>query len=143
MTVEAIKKFASDACTVIDAFQQMVNDQEKEISGLKEALNKKASETVVAEAAPKMTLNPELLNKAASAVHSLYGSPEKVTPQAIADAWSAKPELMLNVITKFASEIVTRANVSGTAIGEAINKKASEPVKNESADAIFRGKYNY
>ena len=141
MTIENIKKFASDACTVIDACQQMIADQEAEIAELR----KKASEAPatkveapVVSAAPAM--DSDKLMKAASAVYELYGSPSKVSAQAIADAWSEKPELMLNVIQKFASQLITSTNVSGAKLGEAIAKTASAD-KDTDADSQFWARY--
>ena len=139
MKIEDIKKFASDACTVIDACQNMIADQEAEIAELKKLASAKPEVKV-----EKIQMDSDKLQKAASAVYELYGSPSTVSAKAIADAWGEKPELMLNVIQKFASEIMTRTNVSGAKIGETIAKKASEePKAKADADASFWSKYNY
>lgn len=131
MTAELIRKFASDASQVIEACQEMINEQAAEIEGLK-AMHKQASDT-------QLKLDTSLLSKAASAVHAVYGSPSNVSAQQIEEAWAAKPDYMLGVITKLASEIINRQTASAADLGQ-IRKKASA-VDGQSADEIFKGKY--
>lgn len=141
-TADSIKKFASDACQVIEACQNCIAELTAENEQLR-AMPKQASavvETPAAVATPE--LDADLLHKAASAVHSLYGSPANVSVEALEDAWKARPSLMLAAINKFASELVTRTAVSGANLGEAVTKKASAPAL-QSADDMLRSKYSF
>ena len=139
----SIKKFASDACQVIEACQNFIGELAAENAELRDSLSKKASEAPAVVEAPKtVELDADMLHKAASAVHSLYGSPANVSVETLEDAWKAKPSLMLAAINKFASELATRSTVSGANLGESVSKKASAPVA-QSADDILRSKYGF
>jgi HPt (histidine-containing phosphotransfer) domain-containing protein len=139
MTADSIKKFASDACQVIEACQNFIGELAAENEQLRSSLNKKAS----APAAPAaVELDADMLQKAASAVHALYGSPANVSVDTLADAWKARPSLMLAAINKFASELATRSVVSGANLGESVSKKASAPVA-QNADDVLRSKYSF
>ena len=121
MTIEYIRKFASDCCTVISNYQEMVG---KLMAGNKE-------------------MDQAKLQKAASAVHELYGRPSKVSTDQIVEFWSANPSAMADTITKIASERIEAGKVDGSALGTPIAKRASaEDNDNRSADEIFWSKYN-
>lgn len=134
--VNSIKKFASDACQVIEACQECIGELKAENEQLK-AMNKQASVKVVEKA---IAFDEDLLHKTASAVHALYGSPAHISPETLADAWKSKPELMLSAINKFASELASRAAVRGESLGESVSKKASAP-QSQNADDALRSKY--
>lgn len=134
MNVAEIKKFASDASTVIEACQQLIAEQRAEIEQLT-SLAKQAS----APAAPA-ALDKEQLHKAACALHEVYGNPANVTIEQIEGAWEAKPEFMLSAITKLASALRGQNTATGAELGQQITKKASEATE-KSADAIFMSKY--
>ena len=138
MDVNTIKKFASDACQVIEACQECIGELAAENQMLRSSLSKKAS----APATAMVELDADMLQKAASAVHTLYGSPANVSAETLADAWKARPSLMLAAINKFASELAGRAVVSGANLGESVSKKASAPAA-QSADEMLRSKYSF
>ena len=143
MDVNTIKKFASDACQVIEACQECIGELAAENKQLRESLDKQASAPVdTPVAAPVVELDADMLQKAANAVHTLYGSPANVSAETLADAWKARPSLMLAAINKFASELAGRAVVSGANLGESVSKKASAPVA-QSADEMLRNKYSF
>ena len=135
ITADSIKKFASDACQVIGACQECIAALSAENEQLR-AMHKQAS------AAAPVELDADLLQKAASAVHTLYGSPANVSAETLADAWKARPSLMLAAINKFASELAGRATVSGSNLGESVSKKAAAPAP-QSADEMLRSKYSF
>lgn len=144
--VNTIKKFASDACQVIEACQSFIGELAAENEQLRSSLNKQASATAAPEdkAPAAVELDADLLQKAASAVHTLYGSPANVSAETLAEAWKARPSLMLAAINKFASELAGRATVSGANLGESVSKKASaQPQAPQSADDILRSKYSF
>lgn len=134
ISANSIKKFASDACQVISACQECIAELSAENMQLR-AMSKQAS-------APAVELDADLLQKAASAVHTLYGSPANVSAETLADAWKARPSLMLAAINKFASELAGRATVSGSNLGESVSKKAAAPAP-QSADDMLRSKYSF
>lgn len=138
MNVQELKKFASDASQVIGACQEFIGEQQAEIESLKAELNKKASETPAAATAE---FDKDLLQKAASALHEVYGSPANVTPEQISAAWEAKPEFMLSAITKLASALSNRTAATGAELGQQIAKKASSEEVKASADEVFMRKY--
>ena len=145
--VNTIKKFASDACQVIEACQNFIGELAEENAQLRSSLNKQASAPAAAtevKAPAAVELDADLLQKAASAVHTLYGSPANVSAETLAEAWKARPSLMLAAINKFASELAGRATVSGANLGESVSKKASaQPQAPQSADDILRSKYSF
>lgn len=143
MIVSELKKFASDACQVIEACQEFIGEQQAEIESLKSTLSKQASAPAPAPAPNKMELelDAEMLHKAACAMHSAYGNPANVSVEQIEAAWQAKPSYMLNAITKLASACGSHANVSGTELGQPIMKKASAEEVKPSADEVFMQKY--
>lgn len=127
MTIEYIRKFASDCCTVISNYQEMVG---KLMAG---------NEMDQA----KLQMDQAKLQKAASAVHELYGHPSKISTEQIVEFWSANPSAMADTITKIASERIEAGKVDGSALGTPIAKRASaEDTDNRSADEIFWSKYN-
>lgn len=132
MNVAELKKFASDACTVIDAYGELVAELVAE--------NKKLAAMPKEASAKPMELGKEALNKAASAVHMVYGSRSNVTPEQIEEAWKSNPDYMLGVINKFASELLNRQQTSGAELGTVMEKSASAVVEG-SADDAFRNKY--
>ena len=147
MDVNAIKKFASDACQVIEACQECIGELAAENKQLRESLDKQASAPIDTPVDTQATtqaieLDADMLQKAANAVHTLYGSPANVSAETLADAWKARPSLMLAAINKFASELAGRAVVSGANLGESVSKKASAPVA-QSADEMLRNKYSF
>ena len=121
MDFNHIKKFASDACTVISNYQEMV----------KELMAKKASE-----------LDDAKLEKAANAVYEMYDRPAKVSVDAIVDFWKSNPSAMADTITKIASERTAAASIQGSNLGTALPKRASADVETEtSADSAFWARY--
>lgn len=143
MDANTIKKFASDACQVIEACQECIGELAAENKQLRDSLEKQASAPEAAPAAPQaIELDADMLQKAANAVHTLYGSPANVSAETLADAWKARPSLMLAAINKFASELAGRAVVSGANLGESVSKKASAP-EVQSADDVLRSKYSF
>lgn len=149
MTVPELKKFASDACQVIEACQEFIGEQQAEIESLKSTLSKQASAPAPAPAptpdpAPckqELELDAEMLHKAACAMHSAYGNPSNVSVDQIEAAWKAKPSYMLNAITKLASACGAQQAASGTELGQPIMKKASAENAGQSADEAFMQKY--
>lgn len=143
ITADSIKKFASDACQVIATCQECIAELSAENEQLR-AMHKQASDAApaAAVAAAPVELDADLLQKAASAVHTLYGSPANVSAETLADAWKARPSLMLAAINKFASELAGRATVSGSNLGESVSKKAAAPAP-QSADDMLRSKYSF
>ena len=133
MTLNSLKKFASDAAVVIEGYQQLVADQAAVIN----SLAKKAS---VKPEAATIKLSEELLKKASEAVHELYGRPVNVKPENIAQFWQGKPDAMLSTICKMANESAKKASISGETIGKQISKVASAKTKVD-ADADFWSKY--
>ena len=120
-----IQKFASDACAVIEACQEVIGQLSTENKKLR--LAKQAS-----AASP---FNAETLQKAASAVYSLHGSPTNCTADDIADYWTANPNSLLSTINKLASDRLAVAE-SNQDMGKIISKKASaETSKTDSAKA--------
>lgn len=143
MDANMIKKFASDACQVIEVCQEFIGELAAENKQLRDSLKKQASAPEAVPAAPQaIELDADMLQKAANAVHTLYGSPANVSAETLADAWKARPSLMLAAINKFASELAGRAVVSGSNLGESVSKKASAPVV-QSADDVLRSKYSF
>ena len=134
MTVSQIRKFASDASTVIEACQQFIGEQQAEIQQLKAQLAKQASGD------SPTALDKDQLHKAACALHEVYGSPANVTVEQIEGAWEAKPAFMLSAITKLASALRGQNTATGAELGQQITKKASEAAE-KSADDIFMSKY--
>jgi hypothetical protein len=137
MNANEIRKFASDACEVISACQELIQEQAAEIAELK-AMPKQASAHPAA-AAPE--LDTALLSKAASAVHAVYGSPSNVTAEQIEAAWKAKPDYMLGVINKLASELINRQSASASDLGQVVVRKNASAEDARSADEIFKSKY--
>lgn len=135
MKVQEIKKFASDADQVISACQEFIGEQQAEINALRAQLDKKASDVAAVK------LDKDLLNKAASAIHTVYGSPANVSAEQIASAWEAKPEYMLSAITKLASALSNQGSATGAELGQQITKRASEETAERSADEVFMSKY--
>lgn len=134
MDATEIRKFASDACEVISACQELINEQAAEIKELKSAgaMTKQAS---------AVSLDSAMLSKAASAVHTVYGSPSNVTAEQIEDAWKAKPDYMLGVINKLASELINRQAASASDLGQVMVRKSASAEDKRSADEIFKSKY--
>lgn len=125
-----IQKFASDACVVIESCQEVIGKLVAENRALR--LNKKASAVSFDEAG---------IQKAASAVYALHGSPANCTPQDIADYWTANPNSMLSTINKLASERLEAATSIGQDMGKIINKKASaktDVVEQKADDAFWQ-----
>lgn len=83
-------------------------------------------------------INRALLMKAASAVHTLKGSPSAISVETIANAWMDNPDTMAETIVKLASE-QTESIVSGSHMVRTIKKTSSaEPqAEQESADDAF------
>jgi hypothetical protein len=119
-----IKKFASDACTVIANYQEMV----------KSLMEKQASAPEV------VSIDDAKLQKAANAVYEMYDRPAKVSVDSIVDFWKSNPSAMADTITKIASERQAKASIEGSNIGTAMPKKASAE-SSESADAAFWSRY--
>lgn len=145
MSASLIKKFASDACTVITSCQELIQELKSELDAkdaqLRELqMSKKASAEASAKASAEVPFDADMLSKAASAVHAVYGSPANVSVEDIANAWKSNPGYTLGVITKLASEIQNRSAASASGLGQPIVKKASAQTK-LSADEIFKQKY--
>lgn len=134
--VTMIKKFASDACQVISACQDFIGELKAELDA-KNAQLSQLSKTASAPAKP--FTDADMLTKAASAVHAVYGNPSNVSVEDIARAWNENPAYTLGVITKLASELQNRAAATAEGLGQRIAKRAAaEPV---SADEMLRRKY--
>lgn len=119
MNFQQIRKFASDACTVIANYQEMV----------KSLMAKQAS-----------AIDENKLEKAANAVYELYDRPAKVSVDSIVDFWKSNPSAMADTITKIASEKKSAATLTGSNLGTAMPKKASAESE-DSADATFWSRY--
>ena len=119
MDFNQIRKFASDACTVIANYQEMV----------KSLMTKQASK-----------LDDSKLEKAANAVYELYDRPAKVSVNDIVGFWKSNPSAMADTITKIASEKKATASIEGVNLGTAMPKKASVETA-ESADDAFWARY--
>ena len=140
MNIAEIRKFASDASTVIEACQQLISEQQAEINQLTSKLDKQASAEPKASVEPKAGMDKDMLHKAACALHEVYGSPANVTVEQIEGAWEAKPEFMLSAITKLASALRGQNTSTGAELGQQITKKASAAAE-KTADDIFMSKY--
>jgi hypothetical protein len=123
MNLQQIRKFASDACTVIANYQEMV----------KSLMAKQAS-------APAISIDEAKLEKAANAVFELYDRPAKVQVNDIVDFWKSNPSAMADTITKIASEKKASASINGSNLGTAMPKKASAEAA-ETADSAFWSRY--
>lgn len=121
MDLGQIKKFASDACTVIANYQEMVK-------------------SLMAKSASAVVIDDAKLEKAANAVFELYDRPAKISVDNIVDFWKNNPSAMADTITKIASEKMTKASIDGATIGTAMPKKASAESA-ESADDAFWARY--
>ena len=132
-----IKKFASDACTVISGCQEFIGELKAELDA-KDAQLRKLSMNKSASADVKF--DADMLQKAASAVHAVYGSPATVSAEDIAKAWKSNPGYTIGVINKLASELLNRNAARASELGQPINKKASA-VDAVSADEAFKQKY--
>jgi HPt (histidine-containing phosphotransfer) domain-containing protein len=130
-----IKKFASDACTVISGCQEFIGELKAELDA-KDAQLKELSMNKSASAG----FDADMLQKAASAVHAVYGSPANVSAEDIAKAWKSNPGYTIGVINKLASELLNRNAARASELGQPINKKASA-VDAVSADEAFKQKY--
>ncbi len=131
MEFDKVKKFASDACTVIANYQEMV----------KSLMTKLASSDAAANAAaPSVVIDDAKLEKAANAVFELYDRPAKISVDNIVDFWKNNPSAMADTITKIASEKMTKASIDGANLGTAMPKKASAETE-ESADSAFWSRY--
>ena len=131
-----LQKFASDACVVIESCQEVIGKLVEENRALR--LSKKASAPAPAPD-PSVSFDEAGMQKAASAVYALHGSPSNCTPQDIADYWTANPNSMLSTINKLASERLEAATSIGQDMGKIINKKASakSDVVEQNADDAF------
>lgn len=116
-----IKKFASDACTIIANYQEMVK-------------------SLMAKQANAGSIDDIKLEKAANAVYEMYDRPAKVSVDSIVDFWKSNPSAMADTITKIASERKAKASIEGSNLGTAMPKKASAE-SSESADDAFWSRY--
>lgn len=119
MDLQQIKKFASEACTIIDNYQTMVNT----------LMSKQAS------------VDTAKIEKAANAVYEAYGRPAKISVDSIVEFWGSNPSAMADTITKLASEKVESGKLTGSAIGTSMPKKASATDETVKADDAFWSKY--
>lgn len=150
MPASMIRKFASDACTVIQGCQEFISELSAEIDAknakIAELEAEKANMSKVASAPAEtkveaaVVFDEDMLQKAASAVHAVYGSPANVSAEDIINAWKDNPGYTLGVINKLASELQNRNTVSASDLGKPMNKKASAGAE-LSADEAFRNKY--
>ena len=141
-----LQKFASDACVVIESCQEVIGKLVEENRALR--LSKKASapdpapDPAPAPApAPSISFDEAGMQKAASAVYALHGSPSNCTPQDIADYWTTNPNSMLSTINKLASERLEATVSAGQEMGRIINKKASaktDAVEQKADDAFWQ-----
>ena len=131
-----LQKFASDACVVIESCQEVIGKLVEENRALR--LSKKASALAPA---PSVSFDEAGMQKAASAVYALHGSPSNCTPQDIADYWTTNPNSMLSTINKLASERLEATASAGQEMGRIINKKASaktDAVEQKADDAFWQ-----
>ena len=126
-----IRKFASDACTVIANYQAMV-----ESLMAKQADAGHIDDSKLADS----KLDDSKLEKAANAVYEMYDRPAKVSVDSIVDFWKSNPSAMADTITKIASERKAKASIEGSNLGTAMPKKASAESA-ESADDAFWSRY--
>lgn len=137
---EFMKKFASDAAIVVDSCVDLINRQDAEIKRLK-ALSKKASTGAEVTKSPELELDSDKLNKAASALHTMHGSPANCTPEQIANYWRTNPSSMLSLIEKMANATIEKASAKSE-FGKIVEKKASAPEakvggKDAASDAFW------
>lgn len=129
-----IRKFASDACQVIEACQSFIGELKAELDSKNAQLAKQASAGAFSDEAA--------LKKAASAVHAVYGSPSNISVDDIANAWKANPGYTIGIINKLASELQNRSAAAADNLGTRIGKRASASTRELSADDILRNKYS-
>lgn len=129
MEISDLVNFVNGAKAVIEVQNHTIHQQQEELS----RLAKTASAVAKAPVADR-----QLLMKAASAVHTLKGSPSAISAETIVDAWTDNPDTMAETIIKLASE-QTESIVSGSHMVRTIKKTSSaEPqVAQESADDAF------
>lgn len=126
MELKDFTNFVEGAKAVIEVQQHTIQQLSKMAS----------SEKPEEKQAP--AIDRQLLLKAASAVHTLKGSPSAISVETIADAWTENPGTMADTIIKLASE-QTESIVSGSHMVRTIKKASSADVRNvpESADEGF------
>lgn len=124
MTVKDFTDFVAGAKAVIEVQNHTIHQQQ-------DAMAKMAS-------GKPLSVDRQMLVKAASAVHTLKGSPSAISVETIADAWEENPNTMADTIIKLASE-QTENIVSGSHIVRTIKKASSAESQNEleSADDLF------
>lgn len=129
MEFNDLVNFVNGAKAVIEVQNHTIHQQQEELN----RLSKTASATPKAP-----SVDRQLLLKAASAVHTLKGSPSAISVETIADAWTDNPDTMTETIIKLASE-QTESIVSGSHMVRTIKKTSSaEPqAEQESADDAF------
>lgn len=129
MRADEITNFAYNACNLIELYQNVTESQSRKI----DALEKQASYNRGAR------LDAAKLEKAASAVHEIFGKPANYPAEAIAKFWRENPDAMTNTIQKLASKIATMASATvedteSEDLGRVVVKKASaDDVTNLSA----------
>lgn len=142
MSASLVRKFASDACTLIQGCQEFIQELSSELDAKNAELDAKNAQidSLSKHASADFDFDQDQLRKAASAVHAIYGSPANVSVEDIENAWKSNPGYTLGVINKLASELQNRSAASATSLGQPISKKASAATP-LSADEQFRQKY--
>lgn len=127
MNVKDFTDFVAGAKALIEVQNHTIHQQQEEM----DKMAKMASEKGFA-------VDRQVLAKAASAVHTLKGSPSAISVDTIVNAWTDNPNTMAETIIKLASE-QTESLVSGSHIVRTIKKASSAETQNEpeSADDLF------
>lgn len=135
MRADEITNFAYNACNLIELYQNVTESQARRI----DALEKQANASIEAVKEVKINFDEAKLEKAASAVHEIFGKPANYPAEAIAKFWRENPDAMTNTIQKLASKIATMASATvedteSEDLGRVVVKKASaDDVTNLSA----------
>lgn len=132
MRADEITGFAKEACAIIELYQGIAAKQAERIDALEKQaseLEKQASEKPVVEV-KKLELDSAKLEKAANAVHEVFGQPSNYPAESIVKFWRENPDAMSTTIHKLASKLISTAapaveNTEDADLGRVINKKAS------------------
>lgn len=154
MRADEITNFAHNACNLIELYQNVTESQARKIEALEKQAN--ASTEVVKEVVKEVKINFDeaKLEKAANAVHDIFGKPSNYPAEAIAKFWKENPDAMTNTIHKLASKIAAMStpvveNSEDEDLGRVVVKKASaddvtnlsETRNNDEAASSFWGNF--
>jgi hypothetical protein len=125
MNITELANFVEGAKALIEVQNHTIHQQADTIA-------KQAS-------ASKVSISRQLLLKAASAVHTLKGSPSAISVDTIADAWEENPSSIADTIIKLASD-QAESIVSGAHMVRSIKKASNAETADDSeasADESF------